>query len=169
LIVRIELAVQRVGAKRVALDSLGAIFNQFSNVSIIRNELFRLTVALKQMGVTALMTAERDEEYGRIARHGVEEFVTDNVIVLRNVLEAEKRRRTIEVLKFRGTTHQKGEYPFTVMPDQGIVVIPLSAIKHWSAWMSCFRMRDGLLGHWRWDRRSQSASGDQIRSGVGQF
>ncbi|MBK1619728.1 circadian clock protein KaiC [Lamprobacter modestohalophilus] len=129
LIVRIELAVQRVGATRVALDSLGAIFNQFQNASIIRNELFRLAVALKQMGVTAIMTAERDDEYGRIARHGVEEFVADNVIVLRNVLETEKRRRTVEVLKFRGTTHQKGEYPFTVMPDEGIVVIPLSAIK----------------------------------------
>jgi circadian clock protein KaiC len=129
LIVRIELAVQRVGASRVALDSLGAIFNQFQNASIIRNELFRLAVALKQMGVTAVMTAERDEEYGRIARHGVEEFVTDNVIVLRNVLEGEKRRRTAEVLKFRGATHQKGEYPFTVMPNEGIVVIPLSAIK----------------------------------------
>lgn len=129
LIVRIELAVQRVGATRVALDSLGAIFNQFQNASIIRNELFRLAVALKQMGVTAVMTAERDDEYGRIARHGVEEFVADNVIVLRNVLETEKRRRTVEVLKFRGTTHQKGEYPFTVMPDEGIVVIPLSAIK----------------------------------------
>ncbi|NEX19977.1 circadian clock protein KaiC [Thiorhodococcus mannitoliphagus] len=129
LIVRIEMAVKAVGATRVVLDSLGAIFNQFENVSIIRNELFRLTVALKQMGVTALMTAERDDEYGPIARHGVEEFVTDNVIVLRNVLEGEKRRRTAEVLKFRGTTHQKGEYPFTVMEGQGIVVIPLSAIK----------------------------------------
>ncbi len=129
LIVRIELAVRRTGARRLVLDSLGAIFNQFASANIIRTELFRLTVALKKMGVTSLMTAERDDEYGRIARHGVEEFVTDNVIVLRNVLEGEKRRRTVEVLKFRGTTHQKGEYPFTVMPDQGLVVIPLSAIK----------------------------------------
>lgn len=75
------------------------------------------------------MTAERSQEYGEIARFGVEEFVADNVIILRNVLEEGKRRRTVEILKFRGTTHQKGEYPFTIMPDQGITVIPLSAIE----------------------------------------
>ena len=52
------------------------------------------------------MTAERSEDYGGVARHGVEEFVADNVIVIRNVLEATKRRRTLEILKFRGTSHQ---------------------------------------------------------------
>jgi len=75
------------------------------------------------------LTAERTEEYGDIARHGIEEFVADSVIILRNVLEDEKRRRTIEILKFRGTTHRKGEYPFTVVPHEGVIVIPLSAIE----------------------------------------
>ena len=56
---------------------------------------------------------------------GVEEFVADNVIILRNILEGEKRRRTIEILKFRGTMHQKGEYPFTIIPQQWLVGIPL--------------------------------------------
>ena len=129
LLARIEYAVQKVGANRVSMDSLGAIFNQFADSATVRGELFRIASALKQMGVTAVMTAERTQEYGDIARFGVEEFVADNVIILRNVLEAEKRRRTIEILKFRGATHQKGEYPFTIMPGQGVIVIPLSAIE----------------------------------------
>jgi circadian clock protein KaiC len=129
LLIRIEHAVNRIGAKRIAMDSLGAIFTQFKDSDIIRRELFRISSALKKMGVTSVMTAERTEEYGNISRAGVEEFVTDNVIILRNILEAEKRRRTLEILKFRGTDHQKGEYPFSVTPDQGIVVIPLSAVE----------------------------------------
>jgi len=76
-----------------------------------------------------VLTAERIEEYGDIARHAVEEFVSDGVVILRNVLEEEKRRRTIEILKLRGTTHRKGEYPFTIIPSEGIIVIPLSAIE----------------------------------------
>lgn len=129
LLVRIQHAVSRTGARRVAMDSLGAIFSRFSNPSIIRAELFRIASALKQMGVTAIMTAERRDEYGDISRFGVEEFVADNVIILRNVLEEEKRRRTLEILKFRGTSHHKGEYPFTISSHQGIVVIPLAALE----------------------------------------
>jgi circadian clock protein KaiC len=129
LLARIENAVRTVGARRVVMDSLGAIFSRFADSNIIRHELFRVASGLKHMGVTALMTAERATEYGDITRYGVEEFVVDNVIVLRNVLEEEKRRRTIEILKFRGTSHQKGEYSFTIMPDTGIIVVPLSAIE----------------------------------------
>lgn len=129
LLARIENAVRQTGARRVAMDSLGAIFSRFDDTSLIRSELFRIATSLKRMGVTAVMTAERREEYGDISRFGVEEFVADNVIILRNVLEGEKRRRTLEILKFRGTSHHKGEYPFTIIPQQGIVVIPLSAIE----------------------------------------
>lgn len=129
LLARIEHAVKKVGAQRVSLDSLGAIFSRFAEANVVRAELFRIASTLKQMGVTAILTAERVAEYGEIARYGVEEFVADNVIIMRNVLEAEKRRRTIEILKFRGTMHQKGEYPFTIIPGEGIVVIPLSAIE----------------------------------------
>jgi circadian clock protein KaiC len=129
LLARVEHAVKRVGAARVSVDSLGAIFSQFSDQSIVRRELFRIASALKGMNVTALLTAERVEEYGAIARFGVEEFIADNVMVLRNVLENEVRRRTVEILKFRGTNHQKGEFPFTIIEGEGIVVIPLSAIE----------------------------------------
>lgn len=129
LLARIEHAVKKVGAKRLSMDSLGAIFSRFTNSGIVRLELFRIAIALKKMAVTSIMTAERTEEYGEIARHGVEEFVADNVIIMRNVLEEEKRRRTIEILKFRGTSHQKGEWPFTIVPNEGVVVLPLSAME----------------------------------------
>jgi len=129
LLARVENAVKKVGAKRVSIDSLGAMFSQFQDESLVRRELFRIASALKRMGVTAVMTAERTEDYGPIARFGVEEFIADNVMVLRNVLDEEKRRRTIEILKFRGTGHQKGEFPFTIVGNEGVVVIPLSAIQ----------------------------------------
>ncbi len=129
LLARIEYAIKKINATRISIDSLGAIFNQLSERATVRRELYRIASALKKMGVTALMTAERIHEYGNIGRYDVEEFVADNVVILRNVLEEEKRRRTIEILKFRGTDHQKGEFPFTIIPNDGIIIIPLSAIE----------------------------------------
>ncbi len=129
LIARIEHAVRKTDAKRVSLDSIGAVFSRFSDAGLIRGELFRAASALRRMGVTAIVTGERTHEYGDICRHGVEEFVADNVIILRNVLDEEKRRRTVEILKFRGTSHDKGEFPFTISSKKGIVVIPLSGIR----------------------------------------
>jgi circadian clock protein KaiC len=110
LMVQIEHAIKTVGAKFVVMDSIGSLFYQFNDTGLIRREILRLAEMLKDFGVTSIITAERLEEYGPISRHGVEEFVSDNVIVLRNVLEAEKCRRTIQVLKMRGTTHFKGEF-----------------------------------------------------------
>ncbi len=129
LLARIESAIAHIKAKRIALDSLGAILNRFQDSATVRSELFRIASALKHLGVTAVMTAERAHEYGDITRYGVEEFVADNVIILRNVLEEEKRRRTIEILKFRGTSHHKGEFPFTIIPGEGIVIIPLASLE----------------------------------------
>ncbi len=129
LMARIESAVRQVGAERLSMDSLGAIFSRFEDNGLIRGELFRIASALKSLNITAMMTAERSRDYGDITRFGIEEFVADNVIVLRNALEQEKRRRTIEILKFRGTNHHKGEYPFTIIPGEGIVVIPLSSLE----------------------------------------
>ncbi len=129
LLVRIEHAVEKVGARRVVLDSLGGVLAQLDDDATIRRELFRIARALRGMGVTSIITAERVEDGGPISRYGVEEFVSDNVIVLRNALQEEVRRRTVEILKFRGTGHQKGEWPFTIVPGQGVVVIPLSALE----------------------------------------
>jgi circadian clock protein KaiC len=129
LVARIQNAVKKVKATRVSVDSLGAVFSQFSDQAMVRGELFRIASALKAMGVTAVLTAERTEDHGPVARFGVEEFIADNVMILRNALEDETRRRTIEILKFRGCDHQKGEYPFTIVPHGGVIVIPLSAMQ----------------------------------------
>lgn len=129
LLARIEHAIVSTGARRLAVDSLGAIFSQFTDITTVRREMLRIASRLRTQGITALLTAERLQEYGEVARYGVEEFVADNVIILRNTLEDEKRRRTIEVLKFRGASHHKGEFSFTILPDQGIVIIPLSAME----------------------------------------
>lgn len=129
LLARVEDAVRTIDAKRLALDSLAAIVNEFPDAKILRRELFRLAYATKTLGVTSIMTAERTDDRGPQTIHGMEEFVSDNVIILRNTLEEEKRRRTIEILKFRGAPHEKGEYPFSIVADQGITVIPLSAIE----------------------------------------
>ncbi len=129
LVARVQNAVKKVNATRVTVDSLGAVFSQFSDQNMVRGELFRIASALKGMGVTAVLTAERTDDHGAVARFGVEEFIADNVMILRNALEDETRRRTIEILKFRGCDHQKGEYPFTIIPHGGVIVIPLSAMQ----------------------------------------
>ncbi len=128
LIERIQYAINKYKAKLVSIDSVTAVFQQYDAASVVRREIFRLVARLKLLGVTSIMTTERVEEYGPIARFGVEEFVSDNVVVLRNVLEGERRRRTAEILKLRGTTHMKGEYPFTITND-GINIFPLGAMR----------------------------------------
>ena len=108
------------------MDSLGAIFSYVPDVAQVRSALFKLAQVLKEMEITAVLTSERTSDYGEISRYGIEEFVADNVIIMRNALYQEKRRRTIEILKYRGVSHQHGEFPFAIVPDRGIVVIPFS-------------------------------------------
>lgn len=127
LIVRIERAIRHVNARRVVLDSIGSLFPQFADANIVRGELHRLHAALRALGQTTLVTVERTAEDGPIGRYGVEEFVADNVLILRNRLEREKRRRTVEILKYRGTAHQKGEFPFTIDTTDGVTLVPLAA------------------------------------------
>ncbi|HEY9896432.1 MAG TPA: circadian clock protein KaiC [Candidatus Sericytochromatia bacterium] len=128
LIERIQYAIRKYKARRVSIDSVTAVFQQYDSAGVVRREIFRLVARLKQVGATTLMTTERVEEYGPVARFGVEEFVSDNVVIIRNVLEGERRRRTIEILKLRGTTHMKGEYPFTIT-NNGINIFPLGAMR----------------------------------------
>lgn len=128
LIERIQYAIRKYKAQRVSIDSVTAVFQQYDAASVVRREIFRLVARLKLMGVTTVMTTERLDEYGPVARFGVEEFVSDNVVIVRNALEGERRRRTIEILKLRGTTHMKGEYPFTITND-GVNIFPLGAMQ----------------------------------------
>jgi circadian clock protein KaiC len=130
LLARIQHAVKTVNARRVVLDSLTQLFDHFiGDPKVLRRELFQISIALKKSGLTVLMTAERNSEYGEITRHRLEEFVADNVVILRNVLHREKRRRTIEVLKMRGSHHAEGEAPFTLVANQGVVAVPLSSLR----------------------------------------
>lgn len=124
LVLRVRHAVERVGAKRLAIDSTGALIEQLGESTSARRALFKIASELSDMGVTAIMTAERSDDYGPISRFGFEEFVADNVVILRNTLEDEKRRRTAEVLKLRGGSHMRGEHLFTIVPERGIVVVP---------------------------------------------
>ncbi len=125
---RVLHAIKKVNARRISVDSITALFPQYSDTGIIRRELFKISASLKSISITSLISSERLEEYGDIARFGVEEFVSDNVVVLRNILGRERRRRTIEILKYRGTTHQKGEYPFTIT-STGVKILPLSGLE----------------------------------------
>ncbi|MBS0222924.1 MAG: circadian clock protein KaiC [Proteobacteria bacterium] len=130
LMSRILHSVKTINARRVVLDSLTQLFDHFiGDPKILRRELFHISNALKKAGLTVLMTAERNSEYGEITRHRLEEFVADNVVILRNVLQREKRRRTIEVLKMRGSHHAEGEAPFTLLANQGVVAVPLSSLR----------------------------------------
>ncbi|MGW1680000.1 circadian clock protein KaiC [Saccharopolyspora sp. NPDC002376] len=126
LVARIEHAVGQVGARRVSLDSLGALFTRFSDIGNVRSELFRIASSLEALGVTSVLTAERAAEHDGVSWYGIEEFVLNNVIILRNVLQQERRRRTIEIVKFRGASHRTGEWLFAIAPFEGIVVMPLA-------------------------------------------
>jgi circadian clock protein KaiC len=128
LLARIEHAVKQIGAVRLVMDSTAAVFSRLEDKAAIRFELFRLVTRLKEWGVTSVITHEWSESRPSPGA-GVEEFVTDNVVILRNLRQEEKRRRTIEILKFRGTGHHKGEYPFSILPDRGVMVIPLSSLE----------------------------------------
>ncbi len=129
LLARVEHAVKEIDAKRVAVDSLGALFTYLADLRVVRSELHRIVSRLKNLDVTTVLTAERKEDYGDITRFNVEEFVADNVVILRNVLQLEKRRRTLEILKIRGSAHHKGVFPFTILPQEGVVLIPAAAIE----------------------------------------
>ena len=126
LAARIGHAARQIGAARVSVDSMDAVFNRFTDPGVVRHELARIGAALENAGVTSVITAERSNEYDHVSRYGVEEFVLDNVIILRNVLANERRRRTVEVVKMRGAAHRTGEWLFTIDLRDGLVVIPLA-------------------------------------------
>lgn len=128
LIARIAHAVASVGASRIALDAIGAVLQRFSDPTGVRTELGRVVRSLRELGITAVITAERVREVDVVAHSDLQEFVTDNVILLRHVAEAAKRQRTVEIVKFRGAAHRSGEFTFAIVPGEGISVIPLALI-----------------------------------------
>ncbi|HJW16256.1 MAG TPA: circadian clock protein KaiC [Flavisolibacter sp.] len=129
LMLRILDAVKEIKARRIVLDSMGSLFHYFDDPSTIRRELFKILNLLKKKNLVILLTSERLDEYGSVSRFGVEEYISDNVLILRNVLENEKRRRTIEILKYRGSLHSSGEQSFVINPTSGIHIIPLTRLQ----------------------------------------
>jgi circadian clock protein KaiC len=125
---RIRAATAKLGAKRLAIDAITALFARFPDPAKVRSELFRINRALREMGVTSVMTSERANDDAEISRYGAEEFVADNVILVRNVREGELRRRPLEILKMRGVPHRRGEFPFVITHGRGLEVLPLSGI-----------------------------------------
>ncbi len=123
LTIRIHYAISRINGQRLVVDSLAALLLRFPDQNSIRSEIQRVLNSLKELNMTAIITAERVDEYGPISRDEVEAFVCDNVIVMRHVLERETRHRSIEILKFRGTAHGRGEVPFTISSEAGISVL----------------------------------------------
>lgn len=123
LIIRIKTAVEKIGAKRIVLDSIAALFSQFPDHSIVRKEILRLKSSLLTLNITALITSERYEEYKFDSHYNIIDFVSDNLIILRNLAHEEYRRRTIEILKYRGTSHKKGQYSFTIKDGEGMIII----------------------------------------------
>jgi len=126
LFIRIADAVQRVGAKRIVLDTLETLFGELPNPGILRAEIRRLFAWLKQKGLTTVITAERDRS-DKLTRHGIEEFVSDCVIVLDHRIREEISTRRLRVVKYRGSTHGTNEYPFLI-DEHGISVLPISSL-----------------------------------------
>ncbi len=126
LFIRLDSAINAVGAKRVVLDTIESLFSGFSNTNILRAELRRLFRWLKSRGVSAVITAETGE--GKLTRHGIEEYVADCVILLDHRVEDQSSIRRLRVVKYRGTMHGTNEYPFLI-GKSGLSVLPLSALK----------------------------------------
>src|SRR4051812_14988666 len=125
LFVRLGLAIDSIGAKRVVLDTLEALFSGFTNHAILRAELRRLFLWLKERGVTAVITAERGE--GQLTRQGLEEYVSDCVILLDHRVSDQLSTRRLRIVKYRGSAHGTNEFPFLIDED-GISVIPVTSL-----------------------------------------
>lgn len=125
LFIRLGQAIDSVGAKRVVLDTLEALFAGFSNTAILRAELRRLFRWLKEKGVTAVITGERGD--GTLTRHGLEEYVADCVILLDLRVQEQIATRRLRVVKYRGTTHGGDEYPFLI-DEGGLSILPITSL-----------------------------------------
>ncbi|RYD78927.1 MAG: circadian clock protein KaiC [Sphingobacteriales bacterium] len=126
IFIRLGHAIDTLGAKRVVLDTLETLFAGITNTMILRSELRRLFRWLKDKGVTSIITAERGE--GKLTRHGMEEYVSDCVILLDNRVINQVTTRRLRIVKYRGSIHGTNEYPFLI-DNSGITVMPVTSLK----------------------------------------
>lgn len=125
LFLLLEDTITRIGAKRVVLDTIEVLFGAFRDETTVRSELSRLFRWLEDKGVTAIVTGERGPR--GLTRHGIEEYVSDCVIVLDHRVADEISTRRLRVVKYRGSAHGTNEYPFLISP-RGFVVLPITSI-----------------------------------------
>lgn len=125
LFLRIGFAVDTIGAKRIVLDTIEVLFSAFSNEAILRAEIQRLFRWIKDKGLTAVITAERGE--GALTRQGLEEYVSDCVILLDHRIQNQVSTRRLRVIKYRGSSHGTNEYPFFI-GDTGFSVLPITSL-----------------------------------------
>ena len=118
--------MESIGAKRVMFDTLEALFSGFSNPGILRAEFRRLFRWLKDRGLTTVVTAERGE--GTLTRHGLEEYVSDCVILLDHRIKDQISARRMRIVKYRGTKHGADEYPFLI-DERGMSILPLTSLQ----------------------------------------
>lgn len=127
LFVQIEYAIESVRAQRVVIDGIETLFSYFNSESILRKELKRLFRWLKDKRVTAIITCERGDGPQSITRHGIEEYISDCVILLDNRIEEQIATRRFRIIKYRGSRHGTNEYPFLIT-DNGISIFPITSI-----------------------------------------
>lgn len=125
LFIRLSYAIDSIGAKRVVIDTIESLFAGLPNAGILRAELRRLFRWLKDKKVTAIITGERGE--GSLTRHGLEEYVSDCVIVLDHRVNEQTSTRRLRILKYRGTLHGTNEYPFLI-DENGLSVLPITSL-----------------------------------------
>jgi circadian clock protein KaiC len=125
LFIRLGYAIEKIGAKRVALDTIENLFSGLSNQAILRAEIRRLFGWLKEKGVTAIITGEKGE--GFLTREGLEEYVSDCVVLLDHRVVNQISTRLLRIIKYRGSVHGTNEYPFLIDED-GISVLPITSL-----------------------------------------
>src|SRR4051812_45865973 len=126
LIHRIEAMAKQTGARAVILDSATALFSPRPAPEQMRSHFFQLVHTFRAQELTSIILAEASGDYGPLTTMGVEDYVCDLTIILRNIVDGGRRRRSIEVNKYRRSAHYKGEYPCTVT-TRGLAVFPLDA------------------------------------------
>jgi len=126
LVHRLEALAKQTGARAVIVDSATALFSPRPPLESLRSHFFQLVYALRKLGLTAIILAEAPADYGQLTTMGVEDYVCDLTIILRNIVDGGRRRRSIEVNKYRRSAHYKGEFPCTIT-TRGLAVFPLDA------------------------------------------
>ena len=129
LVHRLEAIVAEHNIKAIVVDSATALFSPRPSQDQLRNHFFQLVHSLGRMGLTSVILAESPQDMSQLTTLGVEDYVCDLVVVLRNAIEGDRRRRSIEVNKYRRSAHFKGEYPCTIT-TRGLIIFPQNPREH---------------------------------------